>query len=143
MVVLAEHLTGGLPQDGILVVVASVDPCPIIGVTTYRQVSSWWAWERDAAVVPGLYLDAVEAAGGQPLLIPPAKGGPVGTDQCGGSGGSDRLERVVGAVDGLVLIGGGDIDAGRYGKHPDTRNGGASDRARRSGVPVAGDGPAP
>lgn len=108
---------------------AHVDPCPVVGVTTYRQISSWWAWERDAAVVPGLYLDAVEAAGGQPLLIPPGKGTAVGSvDRCRGSDGPDRLEAVVGAVDGLLLIGGGDIDAGRYGQHPDTRNAGTDDQ---------------
>ena len=28
---------------------------PSIGVTTYRQTTSWWAWERDAALVPGTY----------------------------------------------------------------------------------------
>ena len=49
-------------------------PRPLIGVTTYRQTTSWWAWERDAALVPGLYLDMVVQAGGQPLLIPPVAG---------------------------------------------------------------------
>jgi len=145
---LPPNLTGALAQDGILVVVTSVDPSPVIGVTTYRQVSSWWAWERDAAVVPGNYLDAVEAAGGQPLLIPPRKATAVGVvDHCDGSAGLDRFEAVVGVVDGLLLIGGGDIDAGRYGKHPDQRNAGADDQrddlefgllgmALRHGVPV-------
>ena len=39
---------------------------PLVGVTTYRQTTSWWSWERDAALVPGSYLDMVGGAGGQP-----------------------------------------------------------------------------
>lgn len=90
---------------------------PLIGVTTYRQVSSWWAWERDAALVPAAYVDHVAEAGGWPLLIPPceAGGGP-------GAGGAEA----VAALDGLVLIGGGDIDAARYGQAPDPRSAGVS-----------------
>ncbi len=92
---------------------------PLIGVTMYRQPTAWWAWERDAALVPGSYLDVVADAGGQPLLIPPP--GPGGSGVSAGA-----LERLVGALDGLVLIGGGDIDAGRYGQRPDPRNGGVN-----------------
>ncbi len=44
---------------------------PLIGLTSYRQTTAWWSWERDAALVPGTYLDVVVAAGGQPLIVPP------------------------------------------------------------------------
>jgi len=44
---------------------------PLIGVTTYRQPTRWWSWDRDAALTPGVYLDAVVAAGGWPVLLPP------------------------------------------------------------------------
>jgi putative glutamine amidotransferase len=92
---------------------------PLIGVTMYRQTTSWWSWERDAALVPGAYLDVVEAAGGEALLLPPrGEGAP--------PGGPDRPHRVVALLDGLVLIGGGDVEAARYGARPDPRNGGAS-----------------
>ncbi len=92
---------------------------PLIGVTTYRQVTSWWSWERDAALVPGPYLDVIEAAGGEPLLLAPgsAVASPVDTG---------RADRVVSALDGVVLIGGGDLDAARYDAEPDPRNGGTS-----------------
>ncbi len=94
---------------------------PLIGVTMYRQTTSWWAWQRDAALVPGTYLDVIERAGGEALLLPPAGDGapPVG---------ADRAERVVAALDGLVLIGGGDLDASLYGVEPDPRNGGTNIR---------------
>ncbi len=93
------------------------DP-PLIGVSTYRQVTSWWAWERDAALVPGLYLDVIQRAGGQPVLLPPAEpGGPAAPN-----------ERLAAVLDGLVLIGGGDIDAARYGHPTDARNGGVSEQ---------------
>jgi gamma-glutamyl-gamma-aminobutyrate hydrolase PuuD len=87
----------------------------------YRQTTSWWAWERDAALVPGRYLDVVEDAGGQPVLLPPPGEGGAGPT-------GESLERLVGALDALVLIGGGDIDASRYRQTPDPRNGGTSDQ---------------
>jgi len=90
---------------------------PLIGVTTYRQTTSWWSWERDAALVPGRYLDVVEAAGGEPLLLPPSGDA---------ADPADRADRLVSALDGLVLIGGGDLDAARYDAEPDARNGGTS-----------------
>ena len=102
---------------------------PLIGLSTYRQVTSWWSWERDAALVPGLYLDAVEAAGGQPLLLPPARI-PFPTAARAPGGGADERSagfgRLVSVLDGLVLIGGGDMGAVRYGQDPDPRNGGTS-----------------
>jgi putative glutamine amidotransferase len=91
---------------------------PLIGVTAYRQVTSWGAWERDAALVPGLYVDMVWEAGGQPVLIPPVGGD---DDQVVAAAAA-----LVGTLGGLVLVGGGDIDATRYGQDPDPRAGGTS-----------------
>jgi gamma-glutamyl-gamma-aminobutyrate hydrolase PuuD len=108
---------------------SSARPRPLIGVTTYRQTTSWWSWERDAALVPGAYLDLVEAAGGQPVLIPPPGDRPAGaTDQGEGIGRRAGFDRLVAALDGLLLIGGGDIDADRYGQADDPRNSGSNDR---------------
>jgi anthranilate synthase component 2/putative glutamine amidotransferase len=79
---------------------------PRIGLSTYLEDASWGTWRRPAAVVGRVYLDAVARAGGTPLLLPP-----VGTD-----------ESVVGALDGLMLIGGADITPAAYGAepHPET-----------------------
>ncbi len=93
--------------------------CPLVGVSTYRQVTTWWSWERDAALVPGTYLDLVESAGAQAVLVPPAAD-PVRTGRGAG------LDRLVGVLDGLVLIGGGDLEAARYGQETDRRNAGTS-----------------
>jgi len=94
-------------------------PRPLIGLTAYRQTTSWWAWERDAALVPGCYLDMVWQAGGQPLVVPPVAG-----DDAAVAGGAAS---VAGALDGLVLIGGGDVHATRYGQQTDPRAGGTND----------------
>jgi len=86
---------------------------PLVGVTTYRQEASWGPWRRPAAVLPVSYVDCVAAAGGRPLLLPPSEG-PGG----GGRSSSD----VVGVLDALVLVGGGDVDPASYGAslHPAT-----------------------
>ena len=105
---------------------------PLIGVTTYRQDTKWWAWDRDAALVPGGYLDLVAAAGAQPLLVPPAAESKVaighgsGRDQADGG-----LQRLVEVLDGLVLIGGGDVGSSHYGDDPDPRSGGTSEARDR------------
>ena len=101
----------------------------LIGVTTYRQPARWGAWDRDAALTPGAYLDRVVAVGAWPVLLAPLAAG------SGGSGGADlqaraaeAAPRILDALDGLVVIGGGDVGADRYGAEDDPRNGGRNDR---------------
>jgi gamma-glutamyl-gamma-aminobutyrate hydrolase PuuD len=96
-------------------------PRPLIGLTSYRQTTAWWSWECDAALVPGSYLDVVVAAGGQPLLVPPSG---LAGDRDGTGAPDERFDRLLAALDGLVLIGGGDLDARRYGQRPDPGNAG-------------------
>jgi len=98
-------------------------PRPLIGVTTYRQDTRWWSWDRDAAVVPGRYLDMVVEAGGWPVLIPPV--GESVTDP--GSAVGSAADPLIDALDGLVVIGGGDVSPARYGQLPDGHVGGVSD----------------
>lgn len=75
---------------------------PHIGVTTYYKEAAWGVWRKEAAIVPGVYVEAVAASGGAPLLLPP-----VGVDV-------DVLD----LVDGLLVIGGADVDPAAYGAEP-------------------------
>ncbi|MDQ1057389.1 putative glutamine amidotransferase [Arthrobacter globiformis] len=75
---------------------------PRIGLTTYYQQAVWGVWQADAAILPGTYVQAVVAAGGTPVLLPP-----VGTDTT-----------VVELLDGLIIAGGSDVGAEQYGAEP-------------------------
>ncbi|WP_318241785.1 gamma-glutamyl-gamma-aminobutyrate hydrolase family protein [Arthrobacter pullicola] len=75
---------------------------PLIGITTYYQQAAWGVWEGAAALIPGTYVDAVAAAGGSPVLLPP-----VGTETA-----------VLDVLDGLITAGGTDVDPAVYGHEP-------------------------
>ncbi|MEU9131139.1 gamma-glutamyl-gamma-aminobutyrate hydrolase family protein [Kitasatospora sp. NPDC048540] len=81
---------------------------PLIGITSYLDEAAWSVWRQRAAVLPQTYLDAVSRAGGTPVLLPPQGGG---------------VERLIGALDGLLLAGGSDVDPARYGAEPHPRTG--------------------
>lgn len=65
---------------------------PIIGITTHSR--------NDAGeyILPGTYVDAVQAVGGTPILLPPCA----------------NPERLLSAIDGLIFSGGGDIHPALY-----------------------------
>src|SRR2546421_1984376 len=81
---------------------------PVVGVTTYVTPAKWSYWEMEAALVPAQYVEAVERAGGRPLLVPPS---------------AEGIEETLDAVDGLIFSGGSDLDPDTYGQeaHPETR----------------------
>ena len=81
---------------------------PRIGLPTYREQARWGAWDRASDLLPTDYAARVQEAGGLPLLLPPAD--------------AQDAELALGAVHGLVLTGGADIDPTRYGaeKHQET-----------------------
>jgi putative glutamine amidotransferase len=81
---------------------------PVIGVTCspMEDVRPWATFPKQA--VSDNYLDAVAAAGGVPILLPPR---------------AADVDRVLDLVDGLLLTGGADFDPTRYGDdtlHPQT-----------------------
>jgi putative glutamine amidotransferase len=80
---------------------------PLIGITTYAQEASWSYWKQPAALIPLDYVDAVERAGGRPVLIPPS---------------DDGVEETLDALDAIVFSGGADVDPAAYGAeaHPET-----------------------
>jgi putative glutamine amidotransferase len=80
---------------------------PVIGITAYAQPARWGAWDAPAALVPLDYVDAVERAGGRPLVVPPSE---------------DGVDETLDAVHGIVFSGGSDVDPRSYGAdaHPAT-----------------------
>jgi gamma-glutamyl-gamma-aminobutyrate hydrolase PuuD len=80
---------------------------PLIGITTYEQPARWGVWDLPAALIPAAYVDAVMAAGGRPLLVPPSDEG---------------VEETLAALDGIVFSGGADVEPSIYGAdpHPET-----------------------
>lgn len=85
---------------------------PLIGLTTYLEQAVRGDWDERFGMVPESYLIAVEQGGGIPLLLAPQPFD------------DETIEHVLGAVDGLVVSGGADVDPGRYGEaagpHTDT-----------------------
>jgi putative glutamine amidotransferase len=73
---------------------------PLIGITTYAQEASWSYWKQPAALIPLDYVDAVERAGGRPVLIPPSE---------------DGVEETLDVLDAIVFSGGADVDPASYG----------------------------
>ncbi|MEJ7771813.1 MAG: gamma-glutamyl-gamma-aminobutyrate hydrolase family protein [Geodermatophilaceae bacterium] len=81
---------------------------PLIGVTSYLGPASWRMWQEvPAAVVPKPYLDHVLAAGGIPMIIPPAA-----------TSTPEMLAVLADRLDGLILVGGSDLDPALYGQQP-------------------------
>ncbi len=76
---------------------------PIIGCTTYRKVVTTDPY-LEVCGLGVLYEQAIVAAGGVPLLIPPGLT-------------PDALATVLERVDGVLLPGGGDIAPHRYNGH--------------------------
>ncbi len=97
---------------------------PRLGLTTYRQPTRWWSWDRDAALVPGVYLDVVVAAGGWPVLVPPLAATVAPDAATDAALVAEGVAAVLTGLDGLVVIGGGDLDAARYGQVPGPHDGG-------------------
>lgn len=80
---------------------------PLVGVIAYSLAPGRVdGWGTGAAAVPSPYLDAVRRAGARPVLISAPDEG--------------SAEETLGPFDGLVLVGGGDVDPARYGQaqHP-------------------------
>jgi putative glutamine amidotransferase len=78
-------------------------PAALIGVCAAFEAARWSFWEQDAALVPGSYLRAVRRAGGVPLGLLPQESA------------ADLVDALLERVDGLLLIGGADVDPSCYG----------------------------
>ena len=85
---------------------------PLIGLSTYREDAAWGVWKQPADVLHSQYADMVVAAGGAPVLLPPATADP------------GVAAAVVARLDGLVITGGADVDPSRYDEEPHARTAG-------------------
>ena len=83
---------------------------PLIGLSTYREQARWGVWDVRADVLPSYYADAVQAAGGVPVLLPPLE--------------PDAAPTAVARLDGLVICGGADVEPRRYDAEPHPRTAG-------------------
>ncbi len=78
-------------------------PRPVVGLSAYSTRAAWGVWDVEAVLVPRAYVDAVERAGGLPVVLPPLPG---------------VVEGVLPWVDALLLAGGPDVEPWRYGQAP-------------------------
>jgi putative glutamine amidotransferase len=84
---------------------------PVIGIGTLFTEASWGVWTQDTALLPFIYVSAVQRAGGLALMLPPD---PETTDD---------PDQMLELIDGLMLAGGADIHPKYYGAeaHPQTK----------------------
>ncbi len=84
---------------------------PVIGITSYLEPVDRPPWRGQLSVtLPATYAEKVIAAGGLPLVIPPMPGADAAW-----------AKQVLGCVDGVIISGGADVEASRYGATCDAR----------------------
>ncbi len=82
---------------------------PLVAVTGYHLAPGRVTrWPEGGYGVPAFYLDALRRAGARILIVSPGE--------------TNDPEEILEPFDGLVLIGGGDIDPARYGSEPDSEH---------------------
>jgi putative glutamine amidotransferase len=79
---------------------------PLIGICAAIERARWSVWDQEAFLLPRMYVDAVQRAGGSAVLLP--------IDQ----GWVDDPGELLDRLDGLMLAGGADLDPGSYGAQP-------------------------
>jgi putative glutamine amidotransferase len=80
--------------------VTGVAAAPVIGLCAVRERARWAFWDQEAHLVADSYVAPLQRAGGIAVLLPVDVRAPL-----------ELLDR----VDGLLLIGGADLDPASYG----------------------------
>ena len=93
-----------------------VETPPLIGLSTYVDRARHGAWDEVAAILPYTYVRSVSRAGGCAVLLPPSPDGPAA-----GQSTPARAGAVLGALDGLIVTGGPDVDPRLYGALPHSK----------------------
>lgn len=110
---------------------------PAIGICAAVEQARWSHWDDRVALTPWAYVEAVQRAGGLPLILPP-------DDEA-----AEKPDPLLDRIDALVLAGGADVDPASYGAAPHERTGatrperdrfelGLAHRAIERGIPVLG-----
>jgi putative glutamine amidotransferase len=84
---------------------------PAIGICAAVERARFGAWDQEATLLPRGYADAVQAAGGLALLLPPDDGA------------AEHPAELLDRLDGVLLAGGRDIDPLTYGARPEPETG--------------------
>jgi putative glutamine amidotransferase len=79
---------------------------PRIGICTALERARWTVWDQEAFLLARSYIDAIQAAGGLALMLPPDPQA------------AREPDEVLDILDGLILAGGADIDPATYGEQP-------------------------
>lgn len=89
---------------------------PTIGITSYWTHAAMDHWACDAVLVSQGYVEGVRLAGGRPVVLP------------ADTTWVDDPDDVLDLVDGLLLVGGNDVDPAHYGQEPHPAIGRISER---------------
>src|SRR5690606_39024393 len=104
--ILSQHdvTTGAAGRAGL-----PVPRSPVIGICAAYERTSWSIWSMDAAIVASTYLEHLAHEGALPLALIPSDAT------------VEHADELVSRVDGLLLLGGADVDPAQYGadRHPD------------------------
>lgn len=88
---------------------SAVTPLVSIGICAAWDVAAWSFWHQPAALVASSYIDVIRQASGLAIVLPPQK---IDREEAGA---------LIDRVDGLILIGGSDVEPARYGEPPTSR----------------------
>lgn len=83
---------------------------PIIGLTTYVTEASYGPFKNRVSLTPSSYVDLVTSSGARAVLLPPSY-----EHEAGASAG---VKELIARLDGLVIIGGLDVDPAFYDAQP-------------------------
>jgi putative glutamine amidotransferase len=98
---------------------------PVIGICTALEHARWTVWEREAFLLSRAYVDAIQAAGGLAMMIPP--------DAATGADPDAALD----VLDALVLAGGADVHPASYGATPHPCTSGTRPERDAAEIPLA------